>query len=390
MFVDYSESQKALRVELREYFGGLIKEEYREELRNAEGGELYKTLIRQMGKDGMLAIGWPKQYGGRGLTPTEQLIFFEEALLAGAPIPFVTLNTVGPAIMDHGTDEQKQRFLPGIAAGELHFAIGYTEPSAGTDLASLQTAAVRDGDVYIVNGNKVYTSAAEAADYIFLAARTDPTVPKHKGISVLLVDTRDPGFSLSPIHTVGGVRTNVTYYSDVRVPADMIIGHENQGWRLITAQLNHERVGLAAWGIQGWKLLKRTLDWAREEHGADGKRVIDSPQVQRTLAEVYSKLEAMRIMNARMAWQLDRAEIDAVLPSALKVYSTELMIEICRQLMDIIGPAALVRAPGPGAVLMGDLEQEYRRATINTFGGGVVEVLRGLVATHGLRMPQHR
>ncbi len=388
MFVDYTAEQRTLRADLRRYFGELIKPEYRETLRNAEGGDLYKSLIRQMGKDNMLALGWPKEYGGGGLTAVEQLLFFEEALLAGAPVPFVTLNTVGPAIMDHGSEAQKQRFLPGIAAGELHFCIGYSEPSAGTDLASLQTAAVRDGEDFIVNGSKVYTSAAEAADYVFLACRTDPEAPKHKGISILCVDTKDPGFSFSPIHTVGSVRTNASYYTDVRVPADNVIGELNKGWRLITSQLNHERLGLAAWGIQGWKLFQRTLEWAREEH--DGSRIIDDPGVQRALAEIYAYLEAMRVSNLRMAWQLDQEEISPVLPSAMKVYSTEILIEICRLMMDIVGPNALISAPDEGHVLAGDLEHEYRRALINTFGGGVVEVLRGLVATFGLGMPQHR
>lgn len=388
MFVDYTDSQLALRAELREYFSGLIKPEYKETLRNAEGGELYKSLIRQMGKDGMLALGWPTEYGGKGLTKLEQLMFFEEALLAGAPVPFVTLNTVGPAIMDHGTEEQKARFLPDIAAGKLHFSIGYSEPSAGTDLAALQTAAVRDGDHYVVNGSKVFTSAAEAADYVFLACRTDPEAPKHKGISILCVPTDDPGFSFGPIHTVGSVRTNVSYYTDVRVPTNMIIGEENKGWRLITAQLNHERVGLAAWGIHGWKLFQYTLNWAREDH--NGRRAIDEPGTRRALAEVYSYLEAMRVMNARMAWELDQSEISPVFPSAIKVFSTEILLEICRLLMDIAGPQALIAAPSDGHILAGDLEHEYRRALINTFGGGVVEVLRGLVATFGLGMPQHR
>jgi alkylation response protein AidB-like acyl-CoA dehydrogenase len=390
MFVDYTDSQKALRRELRDYFTQLIKPEYREALRSAEGGDLYKDLIRQQGKDGMLALGWPEKYGGRGLSESEQLIRYEEALLAGAPTPFVTLNTVGPAIIDHGTEEQKQRFLPGIAAGETHFAIGYTEPAAGTDLASLKTSAVKQGDHYLVNGSKVYTSAAEAADYVFLAARTDPDAPKHKGISILLVDTSDPGFSFSPIHTVGGVRTNASYYSDIKVPLDMIIGEENQGWRLITSQLNHERVGLAAWGIQGWKLFKSVLEWAREPRGSEGRRIIDDPMAQRTLAEVYAYLEAMRVMNARMAWRLENNPVDAVFPSALKVYSTEILIEVCRLMMDVVGPQALIAAESDSAVLHGDLEHEHRRALINTFGGGVVEVLRGLVATHGLGMPQHR
>ena len=388
MYVDYTADQRKLRATLREYFGALIKPEYKEPLRNAEGGELYKSLIRQMGKDGMLALGSPTEYGGQGLTKLEQLMFFEEALLAGAPVPFVTLNTVGPAIMDHGTEEQKARFLPDIAAGKLHFSIGYSEPGAGTDLAALQTSAVRDGEHYVVNGSKVFTSAVEAADFVFLACRTDGEAAKHKGISILCVDTNDPGFSFGALHTVGSVRTNVSYYSDVRVPTEMIIGEENKGWRLITSQLNHERVGLAAWGIHGWKLFERTLSWAREEH--NGLRAIDEPSTQRALAEVYAYLEAMRVMNARMAWQLDQAEISPVFPSAIKVYSTEILIEICRLLMDIVGPNALVAAPDEGNVMIGDLEHEYRRALINTFGGGVVEVLRGLVATFGLGMPQHR
>ena len=390
MFVDYTDHQKELRKEFRAYFSNLIKPEHREELRSAESGDLYKTLIRQQGLDGMLAVGWPEQYGGRGLTESEQLIRYEEALLAGAPTPFVTLNTVGPSIISKGTDEQKKRFLPGIAGGELHFAIGYTEPGAGTDLAALTTSAVRQGDHYLVNGNKVYTSGTEGADYVWLAARTNPDVPKHKGISILVMDTKDPGFSYGPIHTMGGVRTNVTYYTDVKVPADMIIGEENGGWRLITEQLNHERVGLAAWGIQGWKIFRAALEWARNTKNADGQRVIDDPLTQRNLAEVYAHLEAMRVMNARMSWQLDQQKMDPVFPSAIKVYSTEIMLEICRILMDVVGPHALIAAGSEGAVLHGDLEHEYRRATISTFGGGVVEVLRGLVATHGLGMPSHR
>ncbi len=390
MFVDYTEHQRELRREFRDYFGNLIKPQYREELRNAESGELYKDLIRQQGKDKMLAVGWPEQYGGRGLTQSEQLIRYEEALLAGAPTPFVTLNTVGPAIMSMGTEEQKQRFLPGIAAGELHFAIGYTEPSAGTDLASLTTSAVRDGDHYVVNGSKIFTSGAEGADYVFLAVRTDPEAKKHKGISILVASTADPGFSRGSIETLGGVHTNVTYYDNVKVPLDMIIGEENGGWRLITEQLNHERVGLAAWGIQGWKLFRDAMTWARETRGPDGRRVIDDPTAQRNLAEAYAHLEAMRVMNARMSWQLDQAQMNPVFPSAIKVYSTEIMIEICRLLMDVIGPHSLIAADNSGTVLHGNLEHEYRRATINTFGGGVVEVLRGLVATHGLGMPGHR
>lgn len=395
MIIEYTDEQKALRKTLREYFSRLIKPEYHEPLRGNEGGDLYKGLIRQMGKDGWLALGWPKEYGGQGATTTEQLIFFEEALLAGAPIPFVTLNTVGPALIDYGSEEMKKKFLPGIAAGETHFCIGYSESEAGTDLAALKTSAVTDPDdpdYYIINGTKVFTSSAETADYVWLAVRTTPD-SRHKGISMIVVDTTSKGFSFSPIHTVGGIRTNISYYENVRVPKSNLIGEPDKGWGLIMSQLNHERVGLAAWGIHGWKLYDRALTWARTESGQahnKGKRPIDEPWVQANMAEALARLEAMRVMNARMAWDLDKGNMNPALASALKVFSTEGLIEICRLLMECIGPSTLIRAESSAAVLMGDLEHEYRLCQINTFGGGVNELQRGIVANFGLNMPRHR
>jgi len=391
VFIDYTDEQKALRKELRTYFSKLMTPEVREEIRGKESGDLFNRLIKQMGTDGWLAIGWPKEYGGQGRTTQEQLVFFEEALLAGAPIPFVTLNTVGPALMSYGSEEHKKKFLPGIAAGTMHFAIGYTEPNAGTDLAALGTTAVKDGDHYVINGTKVFTSGAEGADYVWLACRTDNEAPKHKGITMFIVDAKTPGFSVAPIHTVGGFRTNMTYYENVRVHESMIVGQLNKGWQLITAQLNHERVGLAAWGINGWSLFRRTMEWARTANDA-GVRPIDDVGVQLNLAEAYSRLEAMRVLNARMAWELDRdaMNMNPALASGLKVYSTEAMIEVCRLLMEVIGPASLVRSKNSAAVLAGDLEHEYRRCQINTFGGGVNEIQRGLVANFGLGMPRHR
>ncbi len=388
MLIDYSDDQKALRKELRAYFSKLITPEIYEATRGAETGELYKKLIRQMGSDGWLAVGWPKEYGGQGLTISDQLAFFEEALLAGAPIPFVTLNTVGPALMGYGSEQHKQQFLPPIAAGEIHFAIGYTEPGAGTDLASLSTSAVKDGDDYIINGTKVFTSGAGGADYIWLAVRTDSDAPKHKGISIFIVDTTLEGFSQAEINTVGSVQTNMTYYDNVRVPASMLVGELNKGWQLITAQLNHERIGLASWAIHGWKFYLRTLAWAREEH--NGKRAIDDPVVQQNLADVYFRLEANRILNSRMSWELEHDVMNPALASGAKVYSTEALVEVCRLLMEIIGPNSLVRPCNSATQLMGDLEQEYRRCMTNTFGGGVNEILRGLVANFGLGMPRHR
>src|SRR6202035_499354 len=203
-------------------------------------------VVRQVGKDGWLGIGWPTEFGGQGRPATDQFIFFDETRRAGSPFPFVTINTVGPTIMRYGTEAQKAFFLPKILAGELNFAIGYTEPEAGTDLASLRTRAVRDGEEYVINGAKIFTSGANEADYIWLAVRTDPDVAKHKGMCIMCVHNTTPALEWSIITTVGGLTTTSPYYEDVKVPVADRVGAENEGWRIISAQLNHERVGLAA------------------------------------------------------------------------------------------------------------------------------------------------
>ncbi len=252
MFLDLTESQLALRDELRSYFATLIPAPEREALLTQRHGLVYRDIVRRMGRDGWLGIGWPAEYGGRGLGQIEQQIFVTEAALADVPLPAVTLQTVGPTLMAHGSAEQKNFFLPRILTGELHFAIGYTEPGAGTDLAALLTRAVLDGDHYVVDGQKIFTTGGHDADYIWLACRTDPAAPKHKGLSILIVDTSDPGYSWTPIMTHDGAHhVNATYYSGVRVPVTMRVGDENAGWRLITAQLNHERVMLGPAGRIG-------------------------------------------------------------------------------------------------------------------------------------------
>src|ERR1700689_909909 len=265
MFLEETPEQLALRQELREYYADLLTDEVRQGIGEVgEGGELWRQVVGRIGKDGWLGIGWPKEFGGQGRPATDQFIFFAEARRASAPFPFVTVNTVGPTIMRFGTEEQKSFFLPAILAGEVNFAIGYTEPEAGTDLASLQTRALRDGDVYVVNGAKVFTSGAEMADYVWLAVRTNPDAPKHKGISILCVRTDSPGFSWSPIVTVAGAKTTATYYADVRVPVSARVGEENEGWRMITTQLNHERVGLAAYSGFAAALCDEVIAWAAE------------------------------------------------------------------------------------------------------------------------------
>jgi alkylation response protein AidB-like acyl-CoA dehydrogenase len=388
MYVDFTPEQKAIRAEFRAYLDKIMTPEVRAATVAVESGDTYRKVIRQMGQDGWLTPGWPESYGGRGLDSLTQKILLEELVLAEAPFPFVTVNTVGPALMRLGTERQKADILPRIATGELIFAIGYSEPGAGTDLASLKTRAVQDGDDYVVNGQKIFTSGAEGADYVFLAVRTDPDAPPHKGITILMMDTKLPGFSVSPIWTVGGVRTNVTYYEDVRVPADMVIGEVNAGWRLIAEQLNHERIGLAAltYGANG--CFDQVVDWAGKVKTGENGRLLDVSWVQSALGEAYALLRAIDVMGNRVAAQVAQGSTRADLASGLKVFGTEGVIKVMRLLLDVIGSAGLVRDGSPGAVLKGRIEREYRKCQINTFGGGTAEVLRDMVAQVGLGMPR--
>jgi alkylation response protein AidB-like acyl-CoA dehydrogenase len=386
--VAYTAAQQQLRHEFRGYLARLMTPAVRAATRDRESGPAYREVIRSMGRDGWLTPGWPQEYGGRGLDPLAQKIVLEELWLAQAPFPFVTVNTIGPALIRRGTAAQKQALLPRIASGELNFAVGYTEPTAGTDLAALKTAAVQDGDGWVINGQKIFTSGAEGADYIWLAARTNPAAAAHRGITIFMLDTRLPGFSLSPIYTVGGVRTNITYYANVRVPAEMVVGEINGGWQLITEQLNHERVGLAAlaYGAQG--CFDETLAWARGTPAAGVARVIDQPWAQLALAQCYVLLQAYAVLGNRVAWQVAQGETRADLASACKVFSTESYVEVLRLLLEVTGSAGLLQEGSPGALLQGRLESEYRRCQINTFGGGATEVLRDMVAQMALNLPR--
>lgn len=390
MFVDLTPEQHRLRLQVRDYFNQLMTPELRVQLRGAEGGDQYRQVIRQMGRDGWLAVGWPKQHGGQGLSATEQLIFFEEANIAGAPLPFVTISTVGPALMESGTERQKAEFLPGIASGDIIFAIGYSEPQAGSDLATLKTQARLEGDLqsgrFIVNGNKLWTSGIESADHIWLAVRTSPDLPRHKGVSILIADTSAKGFSHTLIETVGNF-TAATYYDNVEVPAHRLVGELHGGWKLITSQLNHERLGLGSWSDKMFGPFRKVLLWAKAKD-EQGRRAIDQPWVRRALAECYTRLEAMRIINFRIAADLEAGGMDVALASTTKVFGSESAIEILRRLMDIVGASAMVRAGSTAAYLMGELEYEIRANTINTFGGGTNEIQRELIAQFGLGMPR--
>jgi acyl-CoA dehydrogenase len=388
MHIDYTPEQAALRTQLRGYLTGLITPEYEAELSETEGGgPLYTKVVRQLGTDGWLGIGWPRAYGGQGRSPVEQFIFFDEASRAGILLPTLTINAVAPTLMEYGTPEQKTTLLPRILQGECHFAIGYTEAGAGTDLASLRTKAVRDGDEWVINGAKLFTSQATYADYIWLAARTDAEAAKHKGISIFMVDTKSPGYKSTPIMTMGDVQTNATYYEDVRVPASALIGQLHGGWWLITTQLNHERVALMP---VGWvdRLLEDIRGWALETRLADGRRVIDQPWVQLHLARVQAKLEVLKLMNWQQACSMASGTLNYAEASTVKVFASEFYVEAYQLLLEVIGQAGYLKKGSPGAVVRGRIERMYRATLILTFGGGTNEVQRDIIAMGALGMPR--
>jgi alkylation response protein AidB-like acyl-CoA dehydrogenase len=388
MYIDYSDAERDLVAELRAYFAEVVTDAVLDEVAGTEGGgPLYTKALRRMGADGWLGIGWPKEFGGQGRSAIAQYIFFDEVQRAGFPIPFLTLCTVGPTLIKYGTDEQKARFLPPILRGELHFAIGYSEPSAGTDLAALRTRAVRDGDDYVVDGQKAFTSLAEYADYIWLAVRTDPEAARHKGISILMVDTRAEGFSLSPIHTLGGNRTNATYYEGVRVPLSARVGRENEGWKLITTQLNHERVALSVPGPVD-RFVEETTAWAHATKAGDGRRVIDAPWVQANLARARAHVEVLRLLTWRQAWNIDQGKLDPAESSTVKVFGSESFIRIYGWLLEVLGQEGYLKDAWPGARLRGRVERYYRTSIVLTFGGGTNEVQRDIIAMTGLGMPR--
>jgi len=384
-----TEEQEGLRTSLRAYYAELLTPDVQRQLADGDmGDDTWKQVVKQIAADGWLGIGWPEEYGGQDRSPLEQLIFFDETQRAEAPVPMLSINTVGPTIMQFGTDEQKERFLPDILAGELNFAIGYTEPGAGTDLASLQTAAVRDGDEYVINGQKIFTSLAAHADYVWLAARTDPEAKKHKGISIFLVPTDAPGFSFQPMDIMAIGDTTATFYDDVRVPVANRVGEEHAGWGLITNQLNHERVAICNAGLI-WRYLDEVTSFAAEHDDPDGGgRLLDREWVQLALARVRALAEVLQMLNWKVAAGLTAGVMDPAVASATKVFGTEAYIETLGLLMEIVGPRSYLRKESPGAVLRGRMERSYQGILVLTFGGGTNEIQRDIIAMLGLGLPR--
>jgi alkylation response protein AidB-like acyl-CoA dehydrogenase len=382
-------AQRAFKAEVRSYFSTLVSEEDKLEMMDNRHGAAYHRNIKQMGNDGWMGVGWPVEYGGKGLGEIEQQIFANEASRGDIHLPSVTLQTVGPTLQAFGTEKQKDMFLNKILAGDVHFAIGYSEADAGTDLASLRCAAKKDanGD-WIINGQKMWTTGGHAADYIWLAVRTDPDAPKHKGISVLIMDTKDPGYSWTPIVTCDGSHhVNATYYNDVRVPADMLVGVENEGWRLITTQLNHERIMLGPAGrLEG--LRDEVIAWAMDKTAADGTPLLEVPAVRETLARVTASFRVNELLNWQVAGGGGHDPKAAVADaSSSKVFASDEVQKLGLDLEEIV-TAYGDPADAETATLLHFLDSTSKRNLVLTFGGGVNEVQRELIAMFGLGLPK--
>ncbi|MEP1472244.1 MAG: acyl-CoA dehydrogenase family protein [Halieaceae bacterium] len=392
MNIQFTQTQLALRDELRAYFKDLMTPELQAECERdmgEGGGPLWREALRQMGKDGWIGVGWPEEWGGRGMTPLEQFIFIEEVMRVGYPFPFLTTESVGPMIAEFANDTLKREMVPRILAGECLISIGYSEPGAGTDLASLKTSAVRDGDDWVINGQKMWTSLAHFCDYTWLAVRTDPDAPKkHKGITMFLVPNSDPGFSHTPVHTLGGVRTNATYYDNIRVSDDMRVGELNGGWKLVTSQLNRERLSLINFGPVS-QLFNQLTAWSRSAELPTGGKVIDQHWVQHNLARARATIECMKLIVYKQSWAMTEGTLDMADASAAKVYGSEAFVEIFRLLGEVMGQASLFRAGSEHvSTEAAKLERLYRTASIITFGGGANEIQRDIISAAGLWMPR--
>lgn len=385
--LELTEEQRALKARLRDYFGGVAAEfEGLHDPDPVEGawnrhGPTYERMIRRLGTDGWMGVGWPEEYGGHGLGEIEQTIFANEAQYSDVHLPSVTLQTVGPTLIRYGSQKQKDLFLERILKGDVHFAIGYSEPDAGTDLASLRTTARRDGDHYVVNGQKMWTTGGHQADYLWLAVRTDPDAPKHKGISILIVDTTDPGYSWTPIITADGSHhVNATYFNDVRVPVDMLVGEENQGWKLITTQLNHERVMLGPAGrIEG--LRDRVVRWA------DAAGVRDEYDVRALLGRTTAVFRVNELLNWEVARAAAAGEIKVADASSSKVFASDQVQHLLADLITLVHRHGDAGEPATKD-LLDYLDAQAKRNLVLTFGGGVQEVQRELISMFGLGLPR--
>ncbi|NDH75696.1 MAG: acyl-CoA dehydrogenase [Actinobacteria bacterium] len=385
MYIGYDEKQEALRKELRDYYNELLTPEIRDALAAEEGtGPVHREIVGKMGRDGWLTVGWPEEYGGRGYSAVEQFVMFDESVAIGAPIPMLTVNTVGPTLMQYGTQEQKDFFLPKISRGEITFCVGYSEPDAGTDLASLQCRAVRDGDEFVINGQKTWTSLARDADYIWLAARTNPDVKKHKGISLFCIPMDTPGLSIEPLHLLSSHNINHTFFDDVRVPAFNLLGEEGAGWQIAMATAGFER-GLMLRSPARFQQATRRLVSLYREHSTD---ILD-PSVEDDVVRCYMDAEAYALSTYQTASRLVKGGSIGPEASCNKIFWSELDLRIHHTAMRILGPRGEIEPETPAlADELGTWLDGFLFAQSGPIYAGTNEIQRNIIAERVLGMPR--
>ncbi len=381
-----SPEQEAFEKEIRRFVDKNLTPELRAEVEREQYsiGPLGKQFLKLMGRQGWLGIGWPREYGGQGRGAIEQWLFLEEMAAENLPTGALTLSSAGPTLMRVGSEQLKSEYLPKILSGEVEFAIAYTEPNAGSDLASLQTMAVREGDSYVINGRKIYTSAAHHSTHIWLLARTDPNAPKHRGISILILPIDAPGVTICPLYTMGSERSNEVFFQDVQVPAGNLVGEENKGWYYVSMALDFERLMPHR---RTRRFLDNLIDYAKNTV-VDGQPLSKHPRVRTILARLAVDLEVTRLFSLRSAWMIERGQVPNAEASILKVWITELNERIARAAQDIMGPYATLRENDPLAPAEGRLEKLYRGFPMHKFAGGTNQVMRNIIAQRGLGMPR--
>jgi alkylation response protein AidB-like acyl-CoA dehydrogenase len=380
-------AQTAWLAEVRAFLAETVTPALRSELsehgQEVPNGEV-AAFRRKIGARGWFGLNWPAEYGGLGLGAVYQHLLMREFEYWGVPGPDLTVTSVAPMIMRHGTEQNKREFLPPIARGELICAVGYSEPEAGTDLASLRTQAVRDGDEWVITGSKIWNSVANRATHEWLCVRTDPDAPRHRGISVIMVPTDLPGIQIRPLYAWSGYRTNEAFFDEVRVPVGNVIGELNRGWTYITGALDLERGALTNAGD-----LRRALDELTELAGRDGSTLLQTPGLRRRLAQAEADVEAAELMGYQAASLLESGVIPTVEVSVEKIFTSELRQRIADLAIDVLGPDGLLAYRSPGAPMDGKFERLYRISPLMRFGGGTNEVLRDVIAQRGHGMPSY-
>jgi len=382
------ERSDAFRQEVREFLREHFRPDMVERAHDTGTAHVWE-LYRALGAQGWIAASWPEEYGGQGRDPFEMTAMRDELRLAGVPTDGLGQSViVGRTIRAVGTEEQKRRFLPPFLAGEIIFALGYTEPDSGSDVAAAKTRAVRDGDEWVIDGQKMFTTLAHEASYVFLLTRTNPDVPKHRGLTMFLVPLDAPGVEIHPVHTMGGECTNATFYTGVRVPDAFRVGEVDGGWDVMTVALTFERGGFGL--SEADRVWQQTVDWASSTRRADGTRVIDDPLVRERLANMRIDNEVARLLALRCSYVAATGGLPGVEGSMHKLWYAEAMTDDASELVDMLGAEGMLAHGEDDAPVDGWVEHLYRHAAVTTIYGGTSEVQRGIIAERGLGLPRSR